>query len=322
MSICRYCAQRIVCARQGIAAHLRERGAAENSPNTVLDERWRHVVLNKGDALQVGPRKSFATAWSANAASICASCGLLKVMRLEASRRFRLRTSAPLSEADAAAFAALVHDRMTEQVGLRVIDCFRQDSRLCQWPASRQGPATSEHHGSKDDLAPPWHICYTCSGLDRILHDREQVDPAFPSSRCLKLHICLPLQVYDEPLTSFASDMEPGPVITVPVMEQGRKALEDISQVGGAALSWSLALFLSSPVQSTAAGGHQPGARRRLLLIIKHTLPVQSDCRVCYQSCGAAQGLPQFLPGRQPWTLCKLLSEKWVRTWQLGTARS
>lgn len=115
----------------------------------MLDERWRHVVLNKGDALQVGPRKSFATAWSANAASICASCGLLKVMRLEASRRFRLRTSAPLSEADAAAFAALVHDRMTEQVGLRVIDCFRQDSRLCQWPASRQGPATSEHHGAR-----------------------------------------------------------------------------------------------------------------------------------------------------------------------------
>ena len=42
------------------------------------------------------------------------------------------------------------------------------------------------------------------------------------------------LQVYDEPLATFASDMEPGPVITVPVMQQGRQALEDISQVSSA----------------------------------------------------------------------------------------
>ena len=69
---------------------------------------------------QVGPRKSFATAWSANATSICASCGLGKVTRLEASRRYRLHTSAPLSDADAAAFASLVHDRMTEQVSVPV----------------------------------------------------------------------------------------------------------------------------------------------------------------------------------------------------------
>ena len=40
------------------------------------------------------------------------------------------------------------------------------------------------------------------------------------------------LQVYDEPLGTFASDMEPGPVTTVPVMQHGRRALEDISQVG------------------------------------------------------------------------------------------
>lgn len=39
------------------------------------------------------------------------------------------------------------------------------------------------------------------------------------------------MQVYEEPLGTFASDMEPGPVITVPVMQHGRQALEDISQV-------------------------------------------------------------------------------------------
>jgi Formylglycinamide ribonucleotide amidotransferase N-terminal len=130
-------------------------------PNTLSSTQparkaGRHVrMLNSGIHVQVGPRKSFATAWSANAQSICASCGLSKVSwfttvysnvlahgrpagvgevlsgvacalmarsvaaqvtRLEMSRRFRLRVSAPISDADAAAFAALVHDRMTEEV--------------------------------------------------------------------------------------------------------------------------------------------------------------------------------------------------------------
>jgi hypothetical protein len=45
------------------------------------------------------------------------------------------------------------------------------------------------------------------------------------------------LQVYEEPLGTFASDMEPGPVITVPVMQHGRRALEDISQVSKCAVT-------------------------------------------------------------------------------------
>ena len=40
-----------------------------------------------------------------------------------------------------------------------------------------------------------------------------------------------PLQVYPEPLASFASDTVPGPVFTVPVVEQGRAALEAIDKV-------------------------------------------------------------------------------------------
>jgi hypothetical protein len=62
---------------------------------------------------------SFSTAWCANALSICASCGLGdKVDRVEVSRRYLLRGGAPLDGAAAARFAALVHDRMTEQVGV------------------------------------------------------------------------------------------------------------------------------------------------------------------------------------------------------------
>lgn len=58
--------------------------------------------------LQVGPRMSFSTAWSANAVSICQSTGLGKVERIEVSRRFRLAASSPLTEEETARFAALV----------------------------------------------------------------------------------------------------------------------------------------------------------------------------------------------------------------------
>lgn len=62
-------------------------------------------------APQVGPRLSFQSAWSTNAVSICASCGLAAVTRLELSRRFRLRAERALSAAEAAACAALVRSR-------------------------------------------------------------------------------------------------------------------------------------------------------------------------------------------------------------------
>jgi hypothetical protein len=37
--------------------------------------------------------------------------------------------------------------------------------------------------------------------------------------------------VYETPLSSFANDAVPGPVFTVPVVEQGRAALEAIDAV-------------------------------------------------------------------------------------------
>ena len=39
-----------------------------------------------------------------------------QVTRLERSRRYMLKTTRPLTEAEKLAFAALVHDRMTEEV--------------------------------------------------------------------------------------------------------------------------------------------------------------------------------------------------------------
>ena len=54
----------------------------------------------------MGPRLSFTTAWSANAASICASCGLGKVARIEPSRRLLFHAQQPLSPGQQDALAA------------------------------------------------------------------------------------------------------------------------------------------------------------------------------------------------------------------------
>ena len=47
-----------------------------------------------GTIVEVGPRLNFSTAWSANAVSICESCGVSKVNRIEQSRRCDLAWSA------------------------------------------------------------------------------------------------------------------------------------------------------------------------------------------------------------------------------------
>ena len=60
-------------------------------------------VGSKGTIVEVGPRLNFSTAWSANAVSICESCGISNVDRIEQSRRcetkrhvaFELRTGVP-----------------------------------------------------------------------------------------------------------------------------------------------------------------------------------------------------------------------------------
>jgi len=110
--------------------------------------------------VEVGPRLSFSTAWCANALSVCRGVGLGgKVVRLEASRRYALTGA---TAEDVSAFAALVHDRMTEEV-------------------------------------------------------------------------------YTAPLSSFAVDKVPDPVSTVPVLAEGRAALEKVNKSMGLAFDdWDL----------------------------------------------------------------------------------
>ncbi len=66
--------------------------------------------------IEVGPRMSFTTAWSTNAVSVCHSCGLAKIARIERSRRYRIRSSARLEAARLQDFSCGLYDRMTECV--------------------------------------------------------------------------------------------------------------------------------------------------------------------------------------------------------------
>jgi phosphoribosylformylglycinamidine synthase len=61
------------------------------------------------NAIEVGPRLNFETAYSTNAVAICHACGLKRVTRLECSRRYLLP---PRAERES--FIAENHDRMTE----------------------------------------------------------------------------------------------------------------------------------------------------------------------------------------------------------------
>ncbi|GJP50750.1 hypothetical protein CLOM_g9919, partial [Closterium sp. NIES-68] len=102
--------------------------AAEGGEEGEGEEEGEVVVV------EVGPRLSFTTAWSTNAVSICRSCNLEQVTRIERSRRYALEM-APGVEAEAAftdeqraAFAALVHDRMTECVYATRLETFTTDT--------------------------------------------------------------------------------------------------------------------------------------------------------------------------------------------------
>ncbi|RVW49327.1 putative phosphoribosylformylglycinamidine synthase, chloroplastic/mitochondrial [Vitis vinifera] len=76
--------------------------------------------------IEVGPRLSFTTAWSANAVSICRACGLTEVTRMERSRRYLLyvKAGSALQDHQINEFAAMVHDRMTECVYTQKLPSF------------------------------------------------------------------------------------------------------------------------------------------------------------------------------------------------------
>lgn len=88
-------------------------------PKNVSDKSFLSVQSSNNSAIvEVGPRLAFSTAWSSNCISMCQACGVSSVDRIERSRRYKITTadSVPMTKEIIAAFAALVHDRMTECV--------------------------------------------------------------------------------------------------------------------------------------------------------------------------------------------------------------
>jgi len=112
--------------------------------NPNLDSNTMAVVV------EVGPRLSFTTAWSANAVSICKACALPEVARIERSRRYLLSLApevAPLDQTQLDSFAGLVHDRMTECVYPDKLMSFKTHvvpEPVIQIPVLEQGRAALE----------------------------------------------------------------------------------------------------------------------------------------------------------------------------------
>jgi phosphoribosylformylglycinamidine synthase len=75
-----------------------------------------HSGAPRGDLLLVVPRFGTVSPWSSKATDIAHVCGLHAVSRIERGIAYYLRAARPLTAADLAAAAAVVHDRMTEAV--------------------------------------------------------------------------------------------------------------------------------------------------------------------------------------------------------------
>ncbi|KAG0595885.1 hypothetical protein M758_UG206700 [Ceratodon purpureus] len=109
-----------------------------------------NLLSESGVVLEVGPRLSFTTAWSANAVSVCKACALPEVTRIERSRRYLLSVgpeAAPLEQRQLDAFAALVHDRMTECAYSKKLMSFKTDvvpEPFIQIPVMEEGRAALE----------------------------------------------------------------------------------------------------------------------------------------------------------------------------------
>lgn len=80
-----------------------------------------------GLIIEVGPRMNFTTAWSTNAVSICHSCGLNGINRIERSRRYKLvfkkSVIKPLTFS-LQPFLDMIYDRMTECLYEKPLETF------------------------------------------------------------------------------------------------------------------------------------------------------------------------------------------------------
>ena len=115
--------------------------------------------------LEFGPRMTFTSAFSSNATSICAACGLDSVLRLERSRRYAITfTSSVNTDETVATIKALLHDRMTEEEYVTPLTSFEAgvETKEIQWvPIMEEGRAALEKINDEMGLGfDEWDLNY------------------------------------------------------------------------------------------------------------------------------------------------------------------
>jgi len=123
-----------------------------------------NTLIARGHVLEVGPRMNFTTAWSTNAVSICAACGLGKIKRIERSRRYRLIADRKLGNERVRRFLSEVHDRMTECPYPAPLASFTTGIRpeaVTTLPLIEEGiPALQKINAAKGLGLDDWDIAY------------------------------------------------------------------------------------------------------------------------------------------------------------------
>jgi phosphoribosylformylglycinamidine synthase len=101
-------------------------------PENFSDRSFLGYSKGKNLIVEAGPRMNFTTAWSTNAVSICHSCGLTGINRIERSRRYKLtfKTSGiNPTDLNIQPFLDIIHDRMTECIYEQPLETFETGVR-------------------------------------------------------------------------------------------------------------------------------------------------------------------------------------------------
>ena len=114
--------------------------------------------------MEFGPRMTFTSAFSSNATSICAACGLTSVSRLERSRRYQITFNKPPSDTTVASIKRLLHDRMTEEEYVTPLTSFEAgvETKEIQWvPIMEEGRGALEKINNEMGLGfDEWDLNY------------------------------------------------------------------------------------------------------------------------------------------------------------------
>ena len=132
--------------------------------------------------VEIGPRLTFATAWSSNCASICKACNILSVERIERSRRIKIISENPLSQVEKEMFISKIHDRMTECIYPHPLTTFAQSTSSAEAvttiPILSEGSQALEELNKAKGLGfDSWDIdYYTSMFIDKLQRNPTDVE--------------------------------------------------------------------------------------------------------------------------------------------------